>query len=930
MNDTWADRHAWVGEVTRDRAAKTGYPRVYKNAKYPKQSMEEFVDISKGYAFMERVDKTSVRFFHFDNLEDAERLISSRDKPTFSSVILRGRPVRLNIELDMENEKLDSIKANFDVKTMNALEKIKQENSPEDEHKLYAMWSVYFIRRAVMVVLDETYGHKYVSDRFRTASDHRLNKKSLRFYASLCFTSQQEYKHFISLVEKQLIKKNHGDLLSLIDPTSSMLRMPNNWKDDHMCAWNSPGTGFEFGVLTHTEDCITLDKQITEELTEDGHNDLNEQSEEVKQATTLALKHSALRGNFEFDKIDKHLILFKRIRPSLCPIHGRVHDTQGYAACIYKHHVYVYCSRGAVIDVDGKKKKIYAGFIGRKAAQSKLGARAIAKYVKKFDNMVKARDSKIIEIAASKTKELNDAKVAELIKQAEQQQQAVVDKKASALDEVMALYNTQKENATVFDDDKKFIWKDKRHLSGATIRGLDNIYNFVYHCVIKIEYSGDPVWATINEYRGQRRVTLLKNNPFVGTNDISVVVMNEDFDPMSDDPMKRIPSTEYSMFKISNDLRKKEFVERAEFMPFCSPDQKIEDDETLNLFDGFQHEYEEQKFQEEPKELKIIFDHIRLILANNIKDVGQYIINWLAFMLRYPAKKPKVACIFKSDKEQAGKNIFFEHFAKHVMGEEYYVMLTDMEQLTGGFNIHRRAKKLVLCNELANYAGYKASDKLKSFITDEDAMWTKKGIDSAPGKDYACYVFLTNNPNTVRIGLNDCRYMCSDISNDRVGDKKYFRKLSKCFKEHGQLFFDYLTNLDLSKVDITTPPATNFKRNMMWETVPVVYKFLGALGHDELHDEHMIRVNRDKPTETLKIKNKELFTIFKSWALTEFPYDKTIPSKFVKDMAAYGFKKQTIRTADFRGHGYALSYDALLNGMRIARKEPEYAFNPPC
>jgi hypothetical protein len=185
--DTMADRHAWAGEMTIDRGKKDGFPCIYKSTKHNK-AMEEFVDLSNGYVFMRQPDPESEeqypRFFHFDSVYDASDFIESQDKPRFSSVLLKGKEVRLSLELDMENFKLDNLQ--FDKKTKDELDEIMVVN-PDKKYWVYALHSIFTIKQAMYKLLQEEYSIKNPEWLFVEATDHRQEKKSIRFYGALKF-----------------------------------------------------------------------------------------------------------------------------------------------------------------------------------------------------------------------------------------------------------------------------------------------------------------------------------------------------------------------------------------------------------------------------------------------------------------------------------------------------------------------------------------------------------------------------------------------------------------------------------------------------------------------------------------------------------------------------------------------------------------------
>ncbi len=941
--------------ATLAKMRKNRYKFLKPNAKRHGLSLMENEDISQGYVFCDLAEEYPT-FYYWEDLVSAEAQIKSLKKPRFQSVMLRDRPLRCHVELDIEETLINTFKI-----------------SEENEKKLKAMMRQLKLDRSSTIATNLLHDHvitamKYAMEAYGLPEDEEVEfyiatdfkrddgKRSMRAYTNWSVPNYAHYKNWRRIVKESLPEA----IRPILDEHSFALRMPNNWKGDHMLEWEDySGCKYEFhhAVLNYVDDCRPLAHELVEldDVAQKQVVDLDDASDEVQKAIKLCQAHPHIVNAFKFSDVKGPFINFTREKPSHCAVHDRQHDAADCFATISRGHVRLHCRREKVVE-HGRTKSMYVGFIGKtelleldttkakkrirevkkiiksnRAALAKkkvAAARAAKKAAREAEKALKAEAAAKTKEERRLAKEISDA-AKEVAKAAKAEAKAVQKEQAANLSEEQVKelqegFEEVKQKAIDFPEDKVWYYKDRREFVGVTLRTIRPAMDYVKQTCFKLEYSGEPIWATKNLYRGKEQIKLIRGMPFFASRDVAFKVINPDYDPGSPDST---PTLKRLMGDILVAYRKKHFHEAAEFMPWLKPEQKPNDPETLNLFDGFEHQYRQQEFKEEPAELQPILWHIRNILADRNVVVSEYIINWLAYTLQYSDRKAKVALLFKSDKEQAGKNVFFEQFAKYVMGERYYIMLTEMDQLTGGFNMHLRAKKLVLCNELANYAGYKASEKLKSIITDQDKVWTKKGVDSAAGKDYANLVFLTNNPHTVKIGLHCKRYVCCDISNEKVGDRPYFKRLVACFEEHGQLFFDYLTNLVLDDFDITSPPMTAFKQEMMWDNIPNAVKFMAALGSHELAEDFALDLDAEKPDQELKIKNKILYSIFKQWADREEPYDKTKPRQFTKDLErVLGLKKKTVRADTGRGEGYSFTYNGLLTAMRSALKRQDYTF----
>jgi hypothetical protein len=74
------------------------------------------------------------------------------------------------------------------------------------------------------------------------------------------------------------------------------------------------------------------------------------------------------------------------------------------------------------------------------------------------------------------------------------------------------------------------------------------------------------------------------------------------------------------------------------------------------------------------------------------------ILNWLAFLIQKPDKKPGTAILMRS-LPKYGKNILTDFIGEHVLGHENFLFITCLYDVMGKFNGSIYAKKLIILNE---------------------------------------------------------------------------------------------------------------------------------------------------------------------------------------------------------------------------------------
>lgn len=224
------------------------------------------------------------------------------------------------------------------------------------------------------------------------------------------------------------------------------------------------------------------------------------------------------------------------------------------------------------------------------------------------------------------------------------------------------------------------------------------------------------------------------------------------------------------------------------------------------------------------KDLQMILDHIRVVLANDREDIYEFIVNWLASIVQFPNKKTKTALTFTS-KPGAGKSMFWD-FIRDMFGKSLTAVASDIKHITGDFNSMIQGKILTIMDETRpNSDDYNSSfDKLKSFITQDTIGIVKKGVDAKEVRCFNNYVFLSNHSNCIKIEKGDRRYLVVACSDKYVGNHEYFSKLNDALNDDTTAeLFHYLLNYSIKQLPL---PITEEKEQQITSSVPAAIAFL--------------------------------------------------------------------------------------------------------
>ncbi len=176
---------------------------------------------------------------------------------------------------------------------------------------------------------------------------------------------------------------------------------------------------------------------------------------------------------------------------------------------------------------------------------------------------------------------------------------------------------------------------------------------------------------------------------------------------------------------------------------------------------------------------------------------------------------------------RAGKNKWCD-FIMDLLGDELWYKATKLEDLTAKFNYHLQSKLLVIGDEIANYAGYKAADQLKARITETNMAIEPKGKDPYCIRSSERYIFTTNSDVPLRIDAQDRRYVTLAVSEEKAQDNEYFAELSKEMEnpEAQRIFLHYLYTLPIDDWKFRNIEMNEYKEQLINESVENPYEFL--------------------------------------------------------------------------------------------------------
>ena len=230
-------------------------------------------------------------------------------------------------------------------------------------------------------------------------------------------------------------------------------------------------------------------------------------------------------------------------------------------------------------------------------------------------------------------------------------------------------------------------------------------------------------------------------------------------------------------------------------------------DDTIKIFSGFAVKpmLDEAIYNEVLNDsLAEYFKFIKETLCLNDDKKFDLLMDWLAYVFKYPGEKTEYSIIFRSD-QGAGKNTFFEPL-EAIIGRDYANSNLTLHDIADQFNSLLLGKMLIVVNEISDINnengnnGSKYEDKLKPIITDPTVTIEPKGANRYVVENVCNMMMFTNHNHIVKMGLHERRYAYFDVSSCNLKKKALFTKLHAYAKD--EIFLRcLLTYFLLRKVD---------------------------------------------------------------------------------------------------------------------------------
>jgi putative DNA primase/helicase len=228
----------------------------------------------------------------------------------------------------------------------------------------------------------------------------------------------------------------------------------------------------------------------------------------------------------------------------------------------------------------------------------------------------------------------------------------------------------------------------------------------------------------------------------------------------------------------------------------------------------------------------------------------------LAHLVQKPGIVPGVAILLKSI-PGVGKDLFMRMFADKILGRNYYLNTSTIDDIIGTFP-KTAEKMLITLNEASGRDTFLADGCLKDCITRVRETVNEKHIKKYEINACARYMFFSNNDTPLKIELGDRRFQVFECDGEMANNREYFNALVSEMEneEVMRAFYQFLMTRDISKWNaIADRVKTELFTELQQVNVPIIYRFL---------DDYLRSVECDTEFE---VSSKDIYKMFKDWCV---------------------------------------------------------------
>ncbi len=279
--------------------------------------------------------------------------------------------------------------------------------------------------------------------------------------------------------------------------------------------------------------------------------------------------------------------------------------------------------------------------------------------------------------------------------------------------------------------------------------------------------------------------------------------------------------------QLKNYIHKREFI--SEWISFdneairqrqsmkCLPytDKDTCPPDIYNTWTMFEMEYIDD-YVHNQEGLDFMLHHI-MVMCDNDEDVYDYLILWIAHMIRKPAQKTGTVPVLISD-GGSGKGSLLKLLEKMLGKSKVFDTTKPDLNVWGSFNPRMLDCYLVNINELHKSQIQKFMGVLKGLATDSSLTINIKGVSQFEVESFHRFIIMSNNHEPLTVADKDRRFFVIRSSDEYKDDKKYWTRFNEYLGDNDVLktCYEYFKNLkEADDLISKQKPETEHHKNLV-------------------------------------------------------------------------------------------------------------------
>lgn len=278
-----------------------------------------------------------------------------------------------------------------------------------------------------------------------------------------------------------------------------------------------------------------------------------------------------------------------------------------------------------------------------------------------------------------------------------------------------------------------------------------------------------------------------------------------------------------------------------------------------------------------------LLNHIK-ILCNHETNVYEYIVDWIAQALVYPAIKTTSPHFISA--EGAGKGTFNAILEKLMGKKKIFVTTEPAKYVWGNFNELMKDAFIVNLNELDPRSMEMAEGVMKGLQTDDTIQINSKGKAAYSMPSYH-RLFGTSNVMNSKSKEGDRRNSIIKCSNELKGNADYFSDIHEILDDDRVIYILYkflINRPNLDSFHKKPAPLTSYQEDIQVANRDAVEVFLESFTFKNWNEDFV------------KIRSSDLYAEFVQWRDNEGYKYETSSARLIRNIKVMNFERGTFVT----------------------------------